>query len=282
VSDFAAALEQSGLPATFWQVPQSGGHPGIWGVLRWSAAEAAHSRPGDHFDLVGCPDSAQVPANGGDVESSFPEARLPDGHPIWLWAFYDRVPDPPAGALPGVVEKAYRRVGLPEPAPRTSPSRVGGITRSTVVNVSTWLWIDPSIWHTYAATAQAGPIVATAWAYPEAVSWQADWNFPAPSEDPEHSTTLAPEHLRLVCDGPGTPYRPAVPLGAQSTGCSAVFAEPTLGTRQPLRATVTWVVHWAVSSTAGVVGGEGLLPPVTSSRAVPLRVMQVESIIERG
>jgi hypothetical protein len=69
---------------------------------------------------------------------------------------------------------------------------------------------------------------------------------------------------------------------SQSTQCSFIFRQSSFGTWQSLRATVTWQVHWALENTFGVVGGEGTLPDVTTSAAVPLRVMQVESVISQG
>jgi hypothetical protein len=151
-----------------------------------------------------------------------------------------------------------------------------------VVNLPTWLWVDSSIWHPWVATATAGQIVATVWAEPSTVNWTARWDFPAATDDPEHGTTLGPEVLDKRCSGPGVPYSSAQAASEPSGDCTAVFFESTLGTWQTLRATVTWIVHWAVSSTAGVVGGEGLLPSVATSSAESLRVMQVESIIASG
>lgn len=281
VADLASALEESGLPASFWREPQGGGHPGIWGVLRWALGKSAVAAPTDHFDLVGCPAGSQVPASGGDVESELPAARLPDGRRLWLWAYFDTVADPPPSRLPAVVDRALGRARLPLPRPGTSPGRVDGIGHSSVVNVATWLWVDPSLWHSVSATASAGRITATVWAYPVSVLWEASWDFPRPSDDPEHATTLGPERLSKTCRGPGTRYVPG--QAQQSTACSFVFREPTLGTWRQLHARVRWVVHWAVSGRSdGVVGGEGLLPAATTSRTVPLRVLQVESIIASG
>jgi hypothetical protein len=61
-----------------------------------------------------------------------------------------------------------------------------------------------------------------------------------------------------------------------------VFTQSTFGTYQPLEATISWQVDWALSDGAGVVGGEGLLADSASSAARPLRVLQVESVITQG
>jgi hypothetical protein len=280
LSALGSGLGQAGLPTSFWTAGRSGGHPGIWGVMSWATPLAKSETGVDHFDLVACPDGSQVPATGGDVESDLPKAHPPGGSPVWIWLFWDTVPDPPSGGLPPVIDEAYREVGLPSPSPSTSPSEIRGITQATVVNTPTWLWVNPWIWHRWSATAIAGPYVATVWADPVGVTWSAYWNFPSASDDPEHGTTFGPEVLDTSCWGPGVPY----PASGSLLGpaCTATFQQSSLGTWQPLRATITWVVHWALSDIAGVVGGEGLLPDTTTTSTVPIRVMQVESIVSSG
>ncbi len=54
---------------------------------------------------------------------------------------------------------------LPSPVVNLNPSSF------SVVNLSSWLWIDPQIWHSFRATATAGGVSATAVAVPESVSW---------------------------------------------------------------------------------------------------------------
>ncbi|MHB1988675.1 MAG: hypothetical protein ACYCSF_11940 [Acidimicrobiales bacterium] len=281
LSGLGSALSEASLPESFWLVPQSGGHPGIWGVLAWALAKTKHASGGDHFDVVACPSPGEVPPNSATVESDLPRASPPGSGPLWLWVFWDTVADPPPWALPPVVDEALSEARLPAPMASTSPSQIDGVGNATVVNLPTWLWIDPAIWHRWSATADAGAIRATVWAYPSTVTWSAYWDFPAPQDDPEHGTTLGPEQLTTECPGPGVAYSPSLSLGTPGV-CTAVFAEPTLGTWQALRASVTWVVHWAVSNAAGVVGGEGLLPDSVTSSRLSLRVMQVESIISSG
>ena len=282
VADLGEALGGLGLPQSFWTVPLGGGHPGIWGVLRWATSLAGRSKASDHFDLVVCPSPAELPPNGGDAETDLPTVKLPDGSRGWAWILWDTVPDPPAGALPPVVDQALSRVQLPAPSLSTSPSVVRGVRHATLVNLPTWLWVSLSIWHTYTATATAGPVVATVWAEPVSVTWSASWNFPVPSSDPEGGTTFGPERLEVTCDGPGVAYRPSDGGAAAPGACEAVFAQSSLGTWQELRADLTWVVRWALSDTAGVVGGEGLLPSLTTSGRSSLRVMQVESVVTSG
>ena len=131
------------------------------------------------------------------------------------------------------------------------------IPDSTVVNVATWLWVDPLTWRTYHARVSGGGYVATVWAEPVTVTWTAGWDFASAAEDPEGGTTYAPESLDQVCDGPGTVYDRA--NAARQPACAFDFSQSSFGTRQPLTATVTWQVWWALSGPTGVVGGEGSL-----------------------
>ncbi|MGA2209656.1 MAG: hypothetical protein ABSH30_08475 [Acidimicrobiales bacterium] len=275
-----SGLSEASLPVSFWKRPDGGGHPGIWGVDQWAIGLLRQGTATDHFDLVACPESGQVPATGGDVESNVPLAHPPKREPLFVWIFWDTVPDPPSGNLPGIIGEAYDRTPVPSPAIGTSPSEVGGVADATVVNLPTWLWVEPGIWHTTAATASGGGYVATVWAVPVSVTWMAGWDFPSASDDPEGGTTFGPEVLNEVCDGPGSVYDPGAP--GQSTDCSFVFTQSSFGTDQRLEAAVTWDVSWALSDAAGVVGGEGSLGDMVTIGTRALRVMQVESVISSG
>lgn len=274
-------LSQASLPLRFWQAPDGGGHPGIWGVDQWAVSWSRHAPGADHFDLVACPDADQVPPSGGVVEADLPQAFPPKGAPLYVWLFWDTVPDPPAGGLPGVIDEAFDRADLPAPAIGTSPSEVGGVPDSTVVNLATWLWTDSYQWHRYSATASVGGFVATVWAVPVNVTWTAAWNFPSAGDDPEGGTTFGPEVLDQVCDGPGSVYDPEGGVD-QSTYCSFDFTQSSFGVDEQLRAGVTWDVWWALSNSAGVVGGEGSLGTTVTTGIRPLRVLQVESVISAG
>ncbi len=276
------ALVQSGLPPEFFDQPQGGGHPGIWGVDLWAEELLSKATPIDHFDLVACRDRSAVPPSGGYVESSLPEASPPGMGPRWLWIFWDTVPPLPGPTLPPVNERAYAETRLPVPTVETSPSSLGGIPAATVVNFPTWLWIDGGIWHEYVARSTVHGLVATIWAKPLDVAWRAGWSFPSPTDDPEGGVTYAPEVLVQTCDGPGTPYRLELAPTVQSSNCTFVFDQSTFGKREGLSASVEWEVHWAVSNEAGVVGDEGDLGVVASTGVRLIRVLQVESLISRA
>jgi hypothetical protein len=163
-----------------------------------------------------------------------------------------------------LAQQAVDSLTLPSPVVDLNPSAF------SIVNLSSWLWIDPQIWHSFRATATAGSVSATAVAVPSNVSW---------SMGDGHS---------VVCAGPGTPYQPTMPAEAQTTDCSYTYASSSAG--QPssdsdpnngafkVTATITWTVNWLAT---GVAGG-GALPPLHTTSTVRVRVEQVESVGTAG
>jgi hypothetical protein len=156
--------------------------------------------------------------------------------------------------------QAERSMVLPRPQIGANPSG------TSVVNLATWLWIDPGLWHVYHVTASAGPVSATASAVPTAVTWSMG------------------DGDSITCAGPGVPYEPAPPTDNRTTDCSYRYAVSSAGQPSPdgnpdegaflVRATVSWSVSW---SAQGAAGG-GSLPPLSTSSTALLRVEQVESL----
>jgi len=163
-----------------------------------------------------------------------------------------------------LAQQALNSLTLPTPVISLNPSSF------SVVNLSSWLWIDPSSWHTFRATATAGGVTATATAVPESVSW-----------------SMGDGHT-VVCNGPGTPYQAGVPPNAQSTDCSYTYRTSSAG--QPsadgdlnngafsVVSTISWGVSW---SATGAAGG-GALPSLHTSATELVRVEQVESVGTAG
>ncbi len=175
------------------------------------------------------------------------------------------IPDQAAAGAPQVdpyslALQAEHSMELPRPLIATDP---GG---ASVVNLATWLWIDPSSWHGYQVTASAGPVSATASALPVSVTWSMG------------------DGDSVTCLGPGTPYDPQLADSLQSTDCSYRYAVSSAG--QPAvdgnpndgAFTVTATIAWSVSWSAHGAPGGGTLPSLSTSAAVPLRVQQVESV----
>ena len=279
LSSLNAALAGAGLPADYWTPPRAGGYPGIWSVELWATALLKGAASSDHFDVVACPNPGEVPRGGGYIEADVPPGAGATGKVMYLWIYWDTVPDPTASGLPPLIYEALARAVLPSPIISTSPASIDAFSDATIVNFPTWLWIRPSAWRTVSATASGGGLVATVWATPMSLTWRAGWSFPEPGDDPEGGVTLAPEDLDLVCAGPGVPYDESLAPTAQASACQGVFTQSTFGTDQALEASISWRVGWALSDVAGIVGGEGLLGDSVSSATRPLRVLQVESVL---
>ena len=140
------------------------------------------------------------------MKADLPPVAASTGKVMYLWIYWDTVPDPTPSGLPPLIYEALSRAVLPSPIISTSPSSIEAFRDATIVNFPTWLWIQPADWRTVTATASGGGLVATVWATPMGLTWRADWSFTAPGEDPEGGVTLAPEDLDLACAGPGIPY----------------------------------------------------------------------------
>jgi hypothetical protein len=173
-------------------------------------------------------------------------------------------PSVPPGAVTaspiGAAEQAAASMALP------SPSLVVNPAAFSVVNIPTWLSINPALWHPFQATATAGGVTATAVATPETVVW-----------------TMG-DGGAVQCDGPGTGYQAALPSDVQSTSCSYTYRRSSEGEPSSdgdpndgaflVTATVTWEVTW---TAVGAPGG-GTLAPLQTSSSEAVRVEQVESV----
>ena len=217
LSSLNAALAGAGLPAGYWTPPHGGGYPGIWSVEVWATALLKAPASSDHFDLVACPDPGEVPPDGGYIETDMPPVAGATGKVMYLWIYWDTVPDPTASALPPLIYEALAKAVLPSPIISTSPASIDTFADATIVNFPTWLWIQSSAWRTVTATASGGGLVATVWATPMSLTWRAGWSFPEPGDDPEGGITLVPEDLDLKCSGPGTPYNESLAPTAQAS-----------------------------------------------------------------
>ena len=160
--------------------------------------------------------------------------------------------------------RAADSLTLPSPVLNVNPSAF------SIVNLATWLSIDPQTWHAFRASATAGGVTATAVAVPVSVSWSMG------------------DGDTVTCDGPGTQYQPTLPPDAQSTDCSYTYRTSSADQASPdgdpnddaftVKATITWTVSW---TSTGSTGG-GALAPLQTSSTIPVRVEQVESVGTAG
>ena len=149
---------------------------------------------------------------------------------------------------------------LPSPLIKSDPAG------STFVNLATWFWVSPSVWHPFTATARAGRIAATATATPVQVVFSTG------------------DGGSVTCDEPGTVYDPNEPSSEQRTSCLHTYKSSSVSQPSPdgnpndaayvVDATITWDVTW---TAVGAPGG-GTLPPLTTTSTGRLRVEQIESV----
>ncbi|HXA27674.1 MAG TPA: hypothetical protein VN193_02910 [Candidatus Angelobacter sp.] len=117
-----------------------------------------------------------------------------------------------------------------------------------VVNLATYLWVDPTIWRSFAATASVGPISATVIAAPSRVVW-----------------TMG-NGDSVTCTGPGVPYDPNKDTAEQPTNCGYSYSKASKG--QPNgRFSMTTRVYWHVTWTSSGVAAGGDLGEVAGDPA---------------
>jgi hypothetical protein len=121
-----------------------------------------------------------------------------------------------------------------------------------IVNLESWLWIDPADWQPITATATAGGITATATATPQYVVWDmGDGN-------------------QVTCDSPGVAYNTSIPDQDQTTSCGYTYQE-TSANRPDQQFTITTTIAYDVTWTSvGVAGGGdlGIVPGASTTTAV--------------
>lgn len=155
-----------------------------------------------------------------------------------------------------VAAEAKRRLVLPAPTIITSPPADDLL----IVNFPTWLAVDSSTWRVQGSTVSVPGVSVTVEAVPKRVIWN--------TGDGE----------KVVCDGPGKTYNPAIPDDQQTTNCSHTFRRTSAreaGRTFPLTATIEWHARWSAS---GAPGGGDLGIVRRTSRPVAVRVGEVQTI----
>jgi hypothetical protein len=156
-----------------------------------------------------------------------------------------------------LLQVALGEFRVPALGPATAPPR----GRDGLAGLPEWFWIPAAGWHPRSVTVTAGPVWATATATPERLSFSPGPGLSGPS-----------------CPGPGTPYNPKRPAGAQRTACSYTYDQGSAG--QPggtyqAAVTVIWRVTWTGSGGAGGVVNAGL----RTSYPFALRVTEGQALV---
>jgi hypothetical protein len=161
---------------------------------------------------------------------------------------------PEGGAVDPAQLAADARASVPIEAPpiATSPDA----DRETYAQVTTWLWVDPSWWKGYSATATAGRVSATVTATPVSATWSTG------------------DGGTEECAGPGVVWRRG--LDDDDTYCSYVYRRSSAGEpddRYQLQVTVAFEVTWSSN-----VGQGGSLEGLSRSSFRSIRVGEIQAI----
>ena len=126
-----------------------------------------------------------------------------------------------------------------------------------LVNLATYLWIDPAQWRPVTASASAGAVTSTVTATPERVVFDMG------------------QGDSVTCTGPGLPYDPRLSDDAQPSDCK--FTYPASSARSPDKTfTVTATVEWHVTWTASGAAGGGDLGISRRSSTTKVRVAELQ------
>lgn len=207
-------------------------------------------------------------ANSGELLQVTDQSNLPPAGvfppPPGVWGMVSCPPLPPyltwvptGGAPPSepspsqVARSALARLHLGAPQVGMAPP-----PGKLVVNLQTYLWVDPSMWRSMSASASVGGVSATVVATPSRVVW-----------------TMG-DGDTVTCNGPGVPYDAGA--GPSASNCAYTYTTPS-GNATDGRYVVTAKVYWHVTWTsAGVAGGGDLgdVPGEQTSTSVEVDVIR--------
>lgn len=165
----------------------------------------------------------------------------------------------PAAPPPPVViaRQAVDRLTLPDPVIAASPAP--GLEQ--LVSVPTWLWLQRGAWRDRSATATVPGVSVTATATPTKVTWSMG------------------DGTRVVCRGPGTPYRGSANATAGSPDCGHTYRRSSAGQPGGIFQ-VTAVISWSISWTGG--GESGTLPALETTSTAGFRVAESQALVNAG
>ncbi len=183
---------------------------------------------GQYLNIEWVPDGTPAPGQGGPIPA-----------PV----------DPRA-----IAQDAIDHVTLPTPVIHLNPAG------DQLVNLATWLWIDPGAMQVPPVSVDAGPVTVTATATAVRVRW-----------DMGNGEVV-------TCNGPGTPWTPG--HTGSSPDCGYTYTHSSAA--QPDEAyKVTATVEWAAAYTVTGAPGGGPLPGLQRSASRPIRVAEAQAVNTR-
>jgi hypothetical protein len=215
---------------------------------------------------------ANVPGDPSTELTITPEMAPSSANRQGTWYFYEcQDPQAPLGVRSGTIfvpagqpavppqvlaQQASKFVAAPAPAIQLNPPTGS----DHLVNLESWLWVDPATWGQRRATASVPNESATVVATPVSVTWNMG------------------DGTKITCRGPGVPYDPNRPPEGQQTDCSHTYLRSSAGQpgqRYAVSATTTWSLSWTAT---GVVTASGTLPPLLRTSTTTLRVAEAQAI----
>jgi hypothetical protein len=160
---------------------------------------------------------------------------------------------PNAASVLGLWALSY--VAWTPPSIATSPP----VGTPAVVNLPSYLYLNPGAWQTFTATATAGTVSATVVAVPEKVVWTTG------------------DGGSVTCPTQGVPYSSSYSATPPADACTYTYT--TTGT-YTLSATVMYDATWTSVDAGGAGGDLGLVPGPTVTEQIT--VDQITSVITAG
>jgi hypothetical protein len=166
--------------------------------------------------------------------------------PTWL------ATPPPAVDPAALARQARSMLTLPSVVIRINPAG------DQLVQLPTWLSLDPASWRPQSATASVPGVSVTATATPTKAVWSMG------------------DGKLVVCHGPGTPWTSGMDPKAASPDCGHTYRHSSAsaaGGAFAVSVTISWDVTWAGAGQTGTV------PGLTTAGQVQVRVAESQALI---
>lgn len=221
------------------------GEPGTGGTNGGNSGDDCEYHPAvltpETIEMLG----GQPTGEGGwYFVSCTPDHR--DGDLIWITGA------PPTVSPEVLAQHARSRLRLPGVVIRLNPSG------DQLVNLPTWLALDPASWQSQSATASVPGVSVTATARPVRAVWSLG------------------EGGSVTCTGPGTSWAAGTDPMASSPDCGYTYRRSSAGVAGAafsVTVTVTWEVTWAGAGQSGTIAG------LSTTGTVPVRVAESQAVI---
>lgn len=222
----------------------------------WEDSSSCYLRPASPAEAQVAPFEEAGEGPGGWFQATCFGYQGTGGALVWRpTAEGTGAPAPPPPVV--IARRAVDMLELTSPVIGASPSPEA----EQLVQLPTWLWVQPGSWAQQSATASVPGVSVTATATPTKVTWSmGDGN-------------------SVVCRGPGTPFSAGGDPRAESPTCGHTYRQSSAG--QPdsafaVTATMSWSITWAGG------GQEGGLPALETTSETAFRVAESQALVGTG